>query len=166
MFCFKINFIRRLNMNEAKTVENLAKIHLKLSDATSIINKILSPVMFFSFGVTFAMLCIFVFLILFIGEFWSEFTWFAIVNASLNLHMYLVMFGVIWSCAQTVEESKISIKLLFRALINSENDIKNKRVNIINISYHFKTINIKFSLDTSINSSNFRNQESFFMRNV
>lgn len=119
-------------MHESRTVLKLAEINLKLSDATLIINKTLSPVLFFSFGITFSMLSIFVFLLLFIGEYWIEITWFAIVNSSLNMHLFLVMLGVIWACEATIGEGKTSVKLLFRALITSKNDEKNKKVSFRN----------------------------------
>lgn len=115
-------------MHNSRTVQKLAEINLKLSDATLMINKTLSPVLFFSFGITFSMLCIFVFLLLFIGEYWIEITWFAVVNSSLNMHLFLTMLGVVWMCEATVEECKTSVKLLFQALITSEDDEKNKKV--------------------------------------
>lgn len=111
-------------------MQKLSEIHLKLSEVSSQINKIFSPLMIFSFGITFCMLCVFVFTVLFIGEYWFNLTWFAITNGLLNIHLFLTMLGVLWACEATVGEGRKGIKLLFWAMNDSNDRDKNEKVKL------------------------------------
>lgn len=111
------NLFRRSNLsNLDNSIIKLSEIHLKLANASILINKIFSPLMAFSFGITFCMLCVFVFTLLFVGLYWTKLTMFAVTNAALYIHMFLTMLGVLWICDATVEDGNEASKLLFQSL--------------------------------------------------
>lgn len=98
-------------------IEKLATSHLKLLRASDIINKTLSPILTFSFGVTLCKLCIFAFTaVVYYEEFWIKMTGFAITNSVLYFHLFGVMLGVLWACETTTKEENEIIKHLFQAL--------------------------------------------------
>lgn len=109
-------------------MKNLSRIHLKLLDAAAIVNRVLSPLMIFSFALTFCMFCVFLFTLFIYAVFWVQYPWFGLANFFLNIHMYFVMLGVLWVCETTVKEERRTIKLLFQVMADSGSEAKNKTV--------------------------------------
>lgn len=122
-----LSFLSRRSMSiDKRTLKQLTKIHLKILDSSALINRTLSPVMIYSFALSFLMLCIFIFsMFIFPKEFWIQFTCFAIANAMMNVHYIILMIGVVWACESTVGEEKNCGKLLFRILMHDDADTAN-----------------------------------------
>lgn len=104
-------------------------IHMTLIDVLQIINETYSPLMVFSFGITFAMSCVFVFVnTVCFSEFWLQYTWFALSHTALNVHVVVVMLFVLWGCEATETEGKKALSFLFREIITSNNQEICKKV--------------------------------------
>lgn len=136
-------FCRRSSAIDKKTIKKLSSTHLKLLDASELINQTLSPIMLFSFAFSFSMLCIFVFsLFIFAEEFWIVLPWVAISDAALNIHLVLLTIGAVWMCESTVNQERSCQKNLFKILMEADID---QQLQVTVFVQQLSTNKLKFS---------------------
>ena len=119
----------RIKPSSPVTVQKLAIVHLKLLDMTNLINQTLSPLMMFSFGISFALFCVFIFtVVVFPFQFFATFALFGISNVALKIHLFGTMLTVLWICETTASEQNKVINFLFQILLHSNNEQQKETV--------------------------------------
>lgn len=132
---YKLNIFYQKSFSENSSnfqlVMKLRQTHLKLIDAVNLINRNISPLLFFSFGLTFVMLCVSVFaFFLFTLPFFFLFPWFAISNTILNSHIFLVMLKVLLICHSTSKKETQVIMLLCQMTFNTNEKHRRNKVSL------------------------------------
>lgn len=128
MSCIYQSSIFRNNSKDVYTIKKLLKTHLKFIDAVFLVNQILTPLLIFSFGLTFAMLCVFVFTFFLFTSHFQMLPWFVVSNAILHLHMFSVMLKLLLICDSTAKEETKVIKSLCQMSIDTENEQRRNKV--------------------------------------
>lgn len=118
---FKVIYLLRSGVHDQNTIDELSRVHIKLYDASTIINRTLSPLLTFSFGITFGMLCMFLYSsVVFTADVWKKRIWFATAHSMVNFHLFAIMLGVLWAAETTTRVEREIIKHLFELVIQTE----------------------------------------------
>lgn len=111
------------------TIEKLRQLQLKLVECSSFVNESLSPLMIFTFAVSFALFCVFIFTIfIFPAEFWMKFKGFTVSLSLVNIHHILVLLTSVWACEATAKEQKELLDETFRVAIASDDSLLSEKV--------------------------------------
>lgn len=94
------------------------------------INRTLSPLLTFSFALTFGFLCIYIFnTVIAANELWTKMFWFAVANTMVNFHLFANTLVVLWTCESTTNVESEVLKHLFKLVIETD---EIKRINKVN----------------------------------
>lgn len=126
---FFIKTFYRKNSTDLNVLKKLSKTHLKIIDATNLINEILSPLLMYSFFLTFCVLCVFIFTtLIFTVQFFHRFLWFAILNTFLNVHLFLTMLKLLLLCYSTAKIEREIFELLCQVSFESNDQSLSDKV--------------------------------------
>lgn len=85
--------------------------------------------MVFTFAVSFALFCVFIFTIfIFPAEFWMKFKGFTVSLSLVNIHHILVLLTSVWACEATAKEQKELLDETFRVAIASDDSLLSEKV--------------------------------------